>query len=272
MSTAVATTQPVDLQARALAVFAGGVNPFTAASKAEGVSDGVYGRFNGNTGDFLLGEETAEPGAPVVFEFLTAKQEWLGFDAQNKPVRGPSVSFLSGQPLPDHDNTPGVRWVKQIVVSIVTMDGKRVVYSAKAERPTRAIWRLLNTFGQKMPMMVDDQGRFKMPVVELHARSFSMNVDEPIRLPNGMFDIDPATNQPKMQKVPVTKYSEDYRLVDWYSEDEIEDLIAGAGPAADESDVEEATYKVIDATPASQAAAVAPATTGARRPRPGQRA
>ena len=193
MSTAVATTQPVDLQARALAVFAGGVNPFTAASKAEGVSDGVYGRFNGNTGDFLLGEETAEPGAPVVFEFLTAKQEWLGFDAQNKPVRGPSVSFLSGQPLPDHDNTPGVRWVKQIVVSIVTMDGKRVVYSAKAERPTRAIWRLLNTFGQKMPMMVDDQGRFKMPVVELHARSFSMNVDEPIRLPNGMFDIDPAT-------------------------------------------------------------------------------
>lgn len=244
-------------QQQALAIFAGGGNPFTASAKDAGVTDGVFGRFNGNTGDFIVGDGTLEPGTPCAFAFLDAKQVWLGFDEDNKPHRGPEVLFLNGQVLPEPEKILGVRWNKQIVVPLITMDGDQILYSSKADKPTRPIWRLIKQFGELMGRNRSEDGKFKVPVIELNSRPFEMTIEE-------------LQNDGSKRKIKVTKYAEDFKIVSWMDEDELTELVVGA--AAEEAPetvinhVEEAEIIL----PTKVASTPAPAVSGARRPRPGQ--
>jgi hypothetical protein len=274
------TTQTNDSQALAAVAFAGGFNPFTSSAKAEGVTEGVYGRFNGNSGSYIVGDGELAPGTPVVMAFLDAKVGWLGFDLQNKPHRGPEETIISGKALADPPQTPGVKWQKQITLPIVTMEGQQIMYAAKADKPTRPMWRLVKQFGELVQRHRGSDGKYMMPVVTLNSASFQMQVDEPMRDPANpnRFIIDPATGQPKMEKMTVTKFREDFKIVDWMEQTDIEALVAGAVPEEDApaepqmktvgGTVIDAKAEVIPPSPPAQ-----PAASGFRKPvRAGQQA
>jgi hypothetical protein len=233
----------VDNETRLLEAFAGGQNPFLVVTENEGVSDGAFGRFNGNTGQYIIDNNEMDAGFDAVIEMIHAKQAWLGFDSDNRPIRGPEVSIVSGKALPDPEDKPDVRWNKQIVVPIVLMDGRRIVYSSKGEKPTRPMWKLIRQFGGLMGRHRLPDGRFKLPVVSMGSRGFEMMVEE-----NG-------------KKVKVRKYGEDLKIVDWMTPDDVKNLVTA--PVEDESaepamktingDVTDVEVEII--TPAQQAAA-----------------
>ncbi len=216
-STAVATTNPVGN----LMAFAGGTNPFLQHAKSEGVSDGLYMRHNGNTGKFIIGDEEIE-GGTFYFDVMGARLAWLGFDPNNKPVNGPEVKMLDGVALQDPPKVPGVKWIKQIKLTITDPEsGKDIVLSCKAEKPNRAIWKLIKAYGETVGRHPDGTG-FQVPLVQAGSRSFEMDIKE---------KQDDGTER----TMRVKKYSETFEIVDWGTADLIAEVKASAGDHSEEA-------------------------------------
>jgi hypothetical protein len=204
----------VDSEAKLMEAFAGGQNPFLVVTENEGVSDGAFGRFNGNTGEYIIDNAELPAGFDAAIELIHAKQTWLGFDIDNRPVRGPEVTIVSGAALPDPEAKPDVRWNKQIVVPIVLMDGRRILYSSKADKPTRPMWKLVRQFGGLMGRNRLADGRFKVPVVTMGARGFEMMIEE--------------EEKGVKRKVKVRKYGEDFKIADWMAPDDVRAMQMGS--------------------------------------------
>ena len=93
----------------------------------------------------------------AAFEFESAKYVWLGFDSDNNPKRGPEAFIIKRELLEEPDRSDkNVRWNKQLVVPIITDQGKRVVYSAKADHGGRPIMKLMGEFGNLVGRKLDD--------------------------------------------------------------------------------------------------------------------
>lgn len=226
--TAVSTTNA----SNALAAFTGGVNPFLQHTKAEGVNSGLYMRHNGNTGKYILGDKEIDGGA-FLFDLMSARLAWLGFDPNNKPVNGPEVKMIEGVPLADPPQVPGVKWNKQIKVAVIDIEtGKEIVLSCKADRPTRAIWRLIKAFGETVGRHPDGKA-FKIPLVEASSRSFEMDIDEPQK-------------DGTSRKIRVKKYSDAYEITDWYTNDAVAEIVALGKEAVEGDDEGNGNAQMID--------------------------
>lgn len=195
-------------------------NAFTQAAKREGVSDGVFVRFNGNSGEFLVtgaDDISLEHGMQLAFLMSEVRIGWLGFDENNRPYRGPEARVADGSHLPaleDFENRPeflgkSLRWNKVITVPVRLIDGSgpQMVLSTKGDKPTRPGWRLINSYGQLMARHIDDEGKNKIPVVEIGGRSFQIDVEEE---QNG-----------RKVKMKATKWGDTYAIKDWISEAEL---------------------------------------------------
>lgn len=195
-------------------VFDDGANPFLNRTTAEGVNEGLFGRFNGNNGEFMFGEDQTIPaGEVVICDLFHAKLGWLGFDPDNKPIKGPEVSFVSGDALSDHESTPGVRWMKQLIFEMTLIDGRSFIYSAKADKPSRPAWKLMQAYGKAIPRKRDDNRVPMIPVVEVGSAPFQMEIEE--------------DRGGVKCKVKVTKYKEVFNIVDWNTVAEVADIKAG---------------------------------------------
>jgi hypothetical protein len=213
--------------------------------KAKEVGAGLeFGRFNGKTGSYILGDDTVDGDVVAWFEFMDSKFVWLGFDPDNNPVRGPEAFIAKGEDLaePDRSNIR-IKWNKQMVIPLVTTEGKRVIYSSKADAGYRPVLKLMAEYGNQVMRRRDAQGRPMVPVVSMSALEKSRMVEED----------DPAGFK---RKVKVTFYSEVFKIIDWTTVDDVMDAVSGVGPEeGDEPDmvevnhVEEAEYVVIDAAP-----------------------
>lgn len=202
-----------------------GDNPFLARTNSEGVTGGVFARFNGNTGSFLFGNEgEIEPNESVLCDLHNAKIGWLGFDADNKPHRGPETTFGSGEVLASPEPTPGIRWNKQVVFEIVRMDGSTALYSGKADKPSRPVLKLMREYGQKYQRQAEAPKVYKLPIVEFGQASFQVEITE--EAPDGT-----------KRKMKATKFREDFKIVNWYTHAEANDLRAMGGEP--ESDIAE---------------------------------
>lgn len=232
-------TQTAD--ADELAVMNSGHNPFLTLTKKEGVTDGTYARFNGNDGRYISTGTELEVGSQVVMELFNAKIGWLGFDSNNRPHKGPEVSVVSGASLPDpNSDNKDVRWTKMIRVGMITMEGKPLIYQAKADKPGRAILRLIQTYGQEMRRQQTASG-YNVPVVELGVRDFKVEIEE-----NG-------------RKIKVTKYSEEFKIVSWLSRADVNALISAEPLPSDEEEMTDVTpvQEIIPPKAATKPAAAA---------------
>lgn len=226
-------------------------NAFTQHANAAGVSDGVYGRFNGNNGDFIVqGADglSIEPENVLAFNIFHAKQLWLGFTEDNKPVRGPEVMMATGKRLPDWKDDPelaareDVRWTQMIVLPVRHLDGSpQIMLSCKADNQYRGIWKLIKAYGASVAKHKDEKGQNKIPLVQVGHRPFPVTVEE-----NG-------------RKVKVTKFADEYKIVDWMSSADLEASIS-EGVAADETEVA-ADAPVAVSAPVAAAAPAAAAPT-----------
>lgn len=219
----------------AVTAFVGG-NPFLQTQKDLG-GGGVFGRFNGKTGNYILGDDVIDGDYQAAFEFMDAKLSWLGFDPDNNPVRGPEAFIAKGEQLADPDKSnPMVRWNKQLVVPIVTMEGTRVIYSSKADYGSRPIIKLMGEFGQQLMRNRDTLGRPKIPVVDMSAVEKSRMIEE-----TGSDGIK--------RKQKTTFFAEVFRISGWMTIDELNDLLDGVGPEdgmVEVNHAEEATYEILE--------------------------
>ena len=207
-------------------------NPFLRRAAEEGVSDGTYARFNGNSGQFITNGPEIEPGSEVVFDLFNCKLAWQGFDNDNRPHRGPEVSVVSGAVLEDPPTSnPDVRWAKVIKVALMTLDGTQMMYTSKADKPTREIWRLIKRYGAEMMKNRDESGNPMMPIIRMGARSFQIEVPDP---------------QNEKRKIKTTKYSEAFDISGWMSMAEFSSLVAGDEPAPSEETAQEAPAQAVE--------------------------
>lgn len=207
-----------------------GDNPFLTRTRELGITEGVFARFNGNTGTYIFGSEDGEipPNESVICDLYNAKVVWLGFDADNKPHRGPEVLFRSGDPLPAPEEIKGVRWNRQIVFEIIKMDGSTALYSGKADRESRPVCKLILAYGQKYQRQAESKGVYKLPIVEFGVASFQIEVDEPQK--------DGTT-----RKIKATKFKEAFKIVNWYTNAEVNDVRSRGGEP--ESEIAEEAYE-----------------------------
>lgn len=215
-------------------------NMFLQRTAEAGVTDGTYARFNGNTGQFVTNGPEIEPGSEVIFDLYHCKLSWQGFDKDNKPHRGPEVPFNSQTPLPDpSDKNPDIRWGKVIKIGILTTDGTQMLYTAKADKPTREVWRLLKRYGAEIMKNRDADGNVMVPVIRMSIRSFQIEVPD---------DKDPT------RKIKATKFSEEFNIVGWVSQDDVAALIGGdAAPDAEPETVTGVQEVLPPLPPASKA-------------------
>lgn len=210
-----------------LAAFATANNPFTDRARQEGVQDGVWLRLNGKTGEFIVtgGEGgTLAPKTQLAMMLMHAKLVWQGFDRanNNKPVRGPAVSLLSMQPLPEPDRSnTDISWNRTMQVIVKPLDGgPQMVLTSKAEAGYREIWRLIKSYGAKMGMNIDAAtGKNKTPIVEIGVRPLEMDVAD---------ENSPPLSNGKQPMIKTTVYFEEYKIIDWASEAELAAIDAEA--------------------------------------------
>lgn len=217
-----------------MATFDAGSNPFLNRAKAENVTDGTYLRFNGNEGRYISNDTEVEVDSELICDLYNCRLGWQGFDNDNKPYRGDEVSLISGAELPEPDRTnEDVRWSKVVKFAVMTVDGKDLLYTSKADKPTREVWKLIKKYGAEMMRNVDEHNRYKVPVVKFSARSFQINVD--------------VEENGKTRKVKTTKYAEAFTIVGWLSQDEVAALVIGEAPA--EPDEAQGTQEIIPPAP-----------------------
>lgn len=232
-------------------LFAGGNNPFLQTAKELG-GGGTFGRFNGKTGTYLMGDEIIEGDYAAVFEFQDAKLQWIGFDPDNNPKRGPEASIAKGEVLDDPDRSdPEIRWARQLLVPIVTHDGKRVLYSGKADYGSRPIIKLLTEYGNLVMRKVDDEGRYMMPMVEMSSAAKSRTVEQ---IENGV-----------KRKVKADYFVETFKIVDWLTVDDVIDMLAGDDLNAEPEtkvvnhvEADDAPFEVLPPEPQPKAAPARP--------------
>lgn len=218
-------------------VFAGGNNPFIDYTKREGVTDGVYARFNGNDGKFVTNDVEIEVDSEVIFELMNCKLCWQGFDTDNRPHKGPEVALVSGKALPEPDRTnKTIKWTKMIRVGIITMDGKQMIYSAKADKPGRGINKLLSKFGAEIARQRQADGSYNVPVIRMGARPFQITVKQ-----------EETVNGEKIEReVKMTKYAEDFQIVSWVTRAEVNAIISA------DNDAEDSEREMVDVTPKAE--------------------
>jgi hypothetical protein len=141
---------------------------------ASDVGDGLYGKFNGNTGDFTYGQddELLEHGDQVQIDYTSCFQGflcWIGGKVEDRVV----VKVLEGRPplekdLPDHgpyDQDDG--WGPSCGFKIVTETGDEVTMNLNSRSGDIAFRRLLGQIGKGAA-----KNPGKLPVVELGAAAF----------------------------------------------------------------------------------------------------
>lgn len=239
-----------------LAVYTTADNPFTRRAREVGVQDGVYLRLNGKTGEFITSNgDKIVPGTAMAFLLWDSKLAWQGFDRgdNNKPVKGPAVSLLSGERLPDPDKAahPDVKWNKVVLTLVRTLDGgPQMLLTSKADNSFREIWRLVKTYGEHMGRHLDDKGQNKVPIVEIGVNSREIEVED---------ETAPLLSTGKRPKIKTTVHFESYKIVEWAT---LEELATVAAEAAEEAAKAEA------ASPPQAQIATQPqqsAATGAKR-------
>lgn len=245
-----------------LTAFDSADNPFSRAARQEGVQEGIYLRMNGKSGEFNVypSNDKIEHGTPMAFLLMECQLAWQGFDRanNNKMVKGPSVPIVTGKALPAHpDDNPDVQWSKVVRVLVRMLDGSpQMTLTAKADKPTREIWKLIASYGSLMGRNRDEKGRNKIPIVEVGARSFQMDVPD---------EGKPLLSNGKPPMIKATLWAEQYKIVEWLTLDQLAEIEAESAAAAEEAEAGEqqapqaqAVPQVTTQSPAAPAAATTP--------------
>ncbi len=245
-----------------LTSYSGNDNPFLAAGA--GVSDNIYMKFNGNTGDFLYGETDEE--MPLGTEFIAgvAQSMWRWtFWWEGKPMESVE-EFLINDPMlnkkepdylpegydddmslaeirarqADRNNNNNDGWSLQATLPIRAADGEFTEYTLRlnSKGAVRTFQGLVTSYGKQARFRPDSS-----PVIVIGHSSYQI-------------------------KGVGKKYSPTFKIADWISED---DLAARMGQSAEDYDApEDEAPAALPAPEGDEAPAEAPAAEETVKPRP----
>jgi hypothetical protein len=210
MTTALTTTKP----GGTLSQLASG-NPFLDLGNEMEISTGSFLKYSGNTGKYMFKGVEVEHGTRLAFNILGAKKGWVCWK-DSKPVDQIMVDILGGGRIPSEeslkDHGPfkqGDGWKQQLSVVVRSLEGgDQMDFNLSNQSGRNALGALIQEFGAKAAMFVDNNGEPKVPIVEIGAQSF----------------------QPR--DASGTKWAPTLKLVDWKSQAEL----AALDPYADDDD------------------------------------
>ena len=217
-----------------VSAFTGGVNPFVNYGN-EAKSFGSFLKFSGNTGEYTYGpeNESLEHGTQLVVNILEMQRGWVcwiggkPFDSIMHRVID-DVQPLEEGDLPDYsakyidDEEDG--WSRQVTVPMALLDdGSELEFKISSVSGIRAVQKLSKEFGTKCQLNVDENGNFKMPVIEISADEFELK-----------------------KKKGVFKWAPTFKLVDWISVAEMNAMIAQSSEDEEEEEDEDAHLPPFD--------------------------
>lgn len=148
---------------------------------------GSFLQFSGKTGDYKAGDQPIDHGSALVVDILSGQRGWICWKDE-KPVDRSLVPIFPPKPIPsqadltDHgpygkrpDGSPAGGW-SEIIESVVTdpASGQTYKFGLSSKSGIRAMAKLIQEFFQKVKMYADEDGRPKLPVVEIGASSFKI--------------------------------------------------------------------------------------------------
>lgn len=174
-STALTTTKP----GGTLSQLASG-NPFLNLGSEMEISTGAFLKYSGDTGRYTYKGTEVEHGTRLAFNVLSAKKGWICWK-DGKPVEQVMVEIMSGERIPSEeslkDHGPykqGDGWRQQLSVVVRSLEGgDQMDFNLSNISGRNAMGAVIQEFGAKMGMFVDDNGEPKVPIVEIGAQSFS---------------------------------------------------------------------------------------------------
>lgn len=224
---------------KALAAFNGGGNPFTQAAEDLGVTEGVFLKFNGNTGEYTYGADQEElpDGSRLVAIMDSIARGWICWN-DSEVIDEIMVSILDGNPptekdLPDHSPFENDEdgWSEQIRVVFKDVEtGETYTFKTSSRAAMRAVGSLMKDYGRQFKNHPDEN-----PVVEISSSSY----------------------MPK-EKKHGKKHAPSFKIVDWMNNEEIENLVSA------ESEQEDATNYETKAAPKEEAPKEEAAPAGRR--------
>lgn len=224
---------------RALAQYAD--DPWVVYAQSQPGGGGVqYAKFDGSTGKFSYGADRTEIelGTEVAVNMLDYKKGFICW-VDNEVVDEQMVSVnevLHGMARPiteadlkDHgpyktypDGTSD-GWTAQETVGMKLFDGTDIVFKTSSGSGLRAMAALLKSYGEGRRI----HGPDAIPIVKVDSTAFI----------------------PKKNPRAGTKYAPKFVIVDWKTQEELEELVADNAPEADEP--EPAPAPVEEAKPAA---------------------
>jgi hypothetical protein len=222
---------------KALAAFNGGGNPFTQAAEDLGVSEGVYLKFNGNTGEYTFGADQEElpEGTQLVAIMDSIARGFICWN-DSEVIDEVMVSILDGNPpkeseLTDHAPYTGDDdgWSEQIRIVFKDVEtGETYTFKTSSRAAMRAVGSLMKDYGRQFKNHPDEN-----PVIEISSSSYM-----------------PKEKKHGKKHAPILK------IVGWMHNDEIENLSSSSSDQDDEGNYEQpAEEKTVTPTVTKEEAA-----------------
>lgn len=209
-----------------------------------GSTGGSILKFSGNTGTWSFKNEEFESGSR--FAFNMEYVEW-GFVCwkEKKIIDRALVPTFAQVPKPTEDDCPdygpysreGDGWSPAFRVMVRDLeDGTEYELTLSNKSGCNAMAALIKDFGDKARMHVNEDGSAKAPIIEIGSQGFETN------------------------KAAGKKYAPTFKIVDWYSTEEMAQVMGGAD-AVDGDDTAPDTDEG-ETAPANEA----PASSGVKKP------
>jgi hypothetical protein len=224
MGTALSTT-------RGTAVSTQAANPWAEASKGAGGFVGQFTKFNGKTGEYTFGTDDEEiaPGTQIFILFDLIEHgykcwvdEKVADEEMTRIVDGPIADkrdLKDHGPYEKHDDGTEDGWQEVHSVPFVIDDNddeNAYLLQLSSMGGIKALKGLYRDYGKKFQSMLDDDGNYLIPLVELDTGSYKS----------------------KKKRVGTVHFPI-FKIVDWIARGEIEDRLALIGGADDDADDEQ---------------------------------
>ena len=196
------------------------------ANRTEGGSGNkAFLKLDGNTGEYSYGadNEELEPGTRVLLNIDSYARGWLcwlGGEVKEEIM----VPILEGHPpkkheLPDHGpyEEDGDGWVEQMTIDMRLLEEPftEMVFQANNASKRRAMGALMKDFSKRFQKHPGE-----VPVIEIEVAEFEAKMG-------------------KNSKRKVTKYAPSFKIVDWLTPEEIQDIFGAGGGEDDDDDGED---------------------------------
>lgn len=160
---------------KALAAFNGGSNPFAKAAEEMGATEGLFMKFNGNTGAYTVGADQDElpDGSEVVAVMDSIARGWICWK-EEEVVDEVMVPILEGDSpreseLEDHGPYEGDGgWNQQVRIVLKNPEtGDTYTLKTSSRAATRALATLMKEYGRHYKNRSDEY-----PIISLSSSSY----------------------------------------------------------------------------------------------------